>query len=71
MSREGAFFFSGMPVKFSLWPDHENLKADLLGEHNEQILGDILGCSEEEIAALYREGAVVRDPCLEREMSNA
>jgi crotonobetainyl-CoA:carnitine CoA-transferase CaiB-like acyl-CoA transferase len=44
----------------------KTLKADLLGEHNEQILSEILGCSQEEITALYREGAIVRDPCLER-----
>jgi CoA:oxalate CoA-transferase len=67
----GEFDITGMPVKFSLWPDHETLKADLLGEHNEQILSEILGCSRDEIAALYREGAIVRDPCLEREMADA
>lgn len=54
-----------------IWPEHENLKADLLGEHNEQILSEILGCSQEEITALYREGAIVRDPCLEREIQTA
>jgi CoA:oxalate CoA-transferase len=70
-SHLGEFDITGMPAKFSLWPEHENLKADLLGEHNEQILSEILGCSQEEITALYREGAIVRDPCLEREMSDA
>jgi crotonobetainyl-CoA:carnitine CoA-transferase CaiB-like acyl-CoA transferase len=67
----GEFDITGMPAKFSIWPEHENLKADLLGEHNEQILSEILGWSQEEIAALYREGAIVRDPCLGREMSDA
>jgi CoA:oxalate CoA-transferase len=61
-SHLGEFDITGMPAKFSIWPEHENLKADLLGEHNEQILSEILGCSQEEIAALYREEAIVRDP---------
>jgi CoA:oxalate CoA-transferase len=70
-SHLGEFDITGMPAKFLLWPERENLRADLLGEHNEQILSEILGWSQEEIAALYREGAIVRDPCLEREMSDA
>jgi len=37
----GEFDITGMPAKFSIWPEEENLKADLLGVHNEQILSEI------------------------------
>src|SRR5207248_1625850 len=60
-SQLGEFDITGMPAKFSIWPERENLRADLLGEQNEQILSEILGLSEEEITALYRDGAIVRD----------
>ncbi len=60
----GAFAIPGNPVRFSEWPDREDLKADLLGEHNEQILSDI-GLSPEEISELYSEKVLVRDPALD------
>ena len=51
----GEFDIIGFPAKFSIWPNDQNLKADLLGEHDEQILSEILGRSQEKITALYRE----------------
>jgi CoA:oxalate CoA-transferase len=63
--RIGAFDIPGMPVKFSQWPNDTMLKADLLGEHNEQILRELLGLSDHDIAALYADHVLVRDPALE------
>jgi CoA:oxalate CoA-transferase len=56
----GAFAIPGNPVRFSAWTEQPELKADLLGEHNEEILRD-LGLSSEDIAGLYDEKVIVRD----------
>jgi crotonobetainyl-CoA:carnitine CoA-transferase CaiB-like acyl-CoA transferase len=47
----------GLPVKFSQTPGQVRSGAPLFGEHSRQILGD-LGFSENDIAALEKEGAV-------------
>ena len=60
----GKFAIPGSPVRFSAWPGPSEFRADLLGEHNEAILGDI-GLSEEEIASLYSEQVLVHDPGLD------
>jgi CoA:oxalate CoA-transferase len=60
----GEFDIPGMPVKFSRWPERGDLSAALLGEHNEEVLRTLLGLSAAEIAALYAEGVLVRDPAL-------
>jgi CoA:oxalate CoA-transferase len=62
----GAFDIPGLPVKFSRWPDRAGLHADRLGEHNEEILKELAGLSDAEIAALYEEKVLVRDPSLAR-----
>jgi CoA:oxalate CoA-transferase len=62
----GAFAIPGPPVKFSRWPARTNLRADLLGAHNEEVLKDLAGLSDAEIAALYDEGVLVRDPTFNR-----
>lgn len=62
----GAFDVPGMPVKFSRWPDRTDLGADLLGEHNEEVLREVVGLSDADIAALYEEKVLVRDPALQR-----
>ena len=59
----GAFAVPGMPVRFSEWPTPADVRADLLGEHNEAVLGE-LGLSEAEIAELYDAKVLVRDPSL-------
>lgn len=61
----GEFQIPGPPARFSAWRYASALKADLLGEHNEQVLKDIAGLSEAEIDALYAEGVLVRDRLLE------
>jgi CoA:oxalate CoA-transferase len=62
-SQIGPFAIPGSPVRFSAWLDQSELKADLLGEHNEKILHE-LGLSDEDIAQLYSEKVIVRDPSL-------
>jgi CoA:oxalate CoA-transferase len=59
----GAFAIPGNPVRFSEWSGERDLKADLLGAHNEDILGE-LGLSPEEISGLYAEKVLVQDPAL-------
>jgi CoA:oxalate CoA-transferase len=60
----GEFDIPGLAAKFSRWPAPEEIKADRLGEHNEEVLRDILALSDEEIAQLYADKVVVRDPRL-------
>ena len=60
----GEFDIPGLPVQFSAWPIKENLKADLLGENNEEVLRQFLGTSDSEIAKLYADGVLVRDKLL-------
>ena len=52
-------------MKFSRWSERAELRADLLGAHNEEVLKELIGVSDTEIKALYHEGALVRDPALE------
>jgi CoA:oxalate CoA-transferase len=56
----GRFAIPGNPVRFSEWQHQADLKADLLGEHNEAILGEI-GFSRQEIDQLYSEKVLVQD----------
>jgi CoA:oxalate CoA-transferase len=60
----GAFAIPGAPVKFSRWPERTDLRADLLGAHNEAVLKELVGLTDAEIAALYDDGVLVRDPAL-------
>jgi CoA:oxalate CoA-transferase len=62
----GRFDIPGLPVKFSAWAEPTDLKADLLGEHNEAVLRELLGLGEREIADLYAEKVLVRDSRLGR-----
>ena len=39
-------------MKFSAWPDRADVKAPRLGEHNEEVLRELLGLSDGEIADL-------------------
>jgi len=61
----GEFDIPGMPVKFSGWQVREDLRADLLGEHNEAVLAKVLGMSGEEISALYEDKVLVKDATLQ------
>jgi crotonobetainyl-CoA:carnitine CoA-transferase CaiB-like acyl-CoA transferase len=61
----GEFAIPGMPAKFSGFPEQTSgLRASMLGEDNESVLREI-GLSEAEIAELYREKVLVRDPMMD------
>jgi CoA:oxalate CoA-transferase len=46
------------PIKFSETPGKVHSPAPLLGQHNEAILKDYLGYTDEDIKALYKEGVL-------------
>ncbi|AGW93068.1 MULTISPECIES: CaiB/BaiF CoA transferase family protein [Cupriavidus] len=62
----GAFDIPGMPVRFSGWTPSNDLHADLMGENNESTLVELLGLTDAEIAGLYAEGVLVRDPSIDK-----
>jgi CoA:oxalate CoA-transferase len=50
-----------MPTKFSAWPDdRSDLQAPRLGEHNEEVLREVLNLSDAEIAELYAQQVLVK-----------
>ena len=67
----GAFDIPGLAAKFSRWTPETEIRADRLGEHNEEILRDILGLNDTEILELYRDKTIVHDPLLERHAQGA
>jgi CoA:oxalate CoA-transferase len=62
----GEFDIPGLPVKFSRWADRREIVAHRLGEHNEEVLRELLSLTDQEIADLYADKVVVRDPLLDR-----
>ena len=52
----------GMPLKFSGFEHNQPLQAAALGEHNEDVLSDLLGYSDDDIKALYAAGVLSADP---------
>ena len=58
----GEFDIPGLPVRFSRWSPQRELRADLLGEHNEEVLRQVGGLSDAEIGNLYESQVLVRDP---------
>jgi crotonobetainyl-CoA:carnitine CoA-transferase CaiB-like acyl-CoA transferase len=56
-ARAGRVKALGHPIKFSATPGEMKRPAPLLGEHTREVLGE-LGYTDDEIAALVREGAV-------------
>ncbi|RSZ56167.1 CoA transferase [Massilia atriviolacea] len=46
------------PMKLSLTPAQADLPPPMLGQHTEEVLREVLGRSEEEIAALRAKGAI-------------
>ncbi len=61
----GEFDIPGMAAKFSSWEYTKDVVADRLGEHNEEVLRDLLSLTHEEIARLYADKTIVRDPFLD------
>src|SRR5262245_38789173 len=61
----GEFDIPGLPMKFSRWTDQNEIAADRLGEHNEEVLRELLSLTDQEIADLYANKVLVRDPLLD------
>jgi CoA:oxalate CoA-transferase len=61
----GEFDIPGLPVKFSGWADRSEIAADRLGEHNEEVLRELLSLTDQEITDLYADKVLVRDPLLD------
>ncbi|MGA0393976.1 MAG: formyl-CoA transferase, partial [Rhodospirillales bacterium] len=53
----GKYLTVGNPIKLSDSPS-EVVRSPLLGEHTDEILKDVIGLSDDEIAAAKEEGAV-------------
>jgi len=54
----GALKLVGVPIKYSATPGRIRSHPPLLGEHTDQVLAEVLGCSEERIASLKERGTV-------------
>ncbi len=52
----------GMPLHFSEFPRHLPLAAASLGEHNDEVLSEMLGYDAERIARLRAEGVLHENP---------
>ena len=55
----GKFDIPGMPLKFSAFPEALPLEAATLGQHNGEVLSDLLGRSDQEIEELRKAGVLV------------
>lgn len=54
----GKLLVPGVPIKFSETPASISSAAPALGEHNEEVFGELLGMSGAEIAELKEKGAI-------------
>lgn len=54
----GEFDIPGTPLRFSAFPEELELDAPFLGEHNAEVLGDLLGYDAARIAALADQGVL-------------
>jgi CoA:oxalate CoA-transferase len=54
----GSFDVPGMPLKFSEFPQPLTLEAATLGQHNGEVLHDLLGRSDQEIEELRKAGVL-------------
>ena len=58
----GEFKIPGMPIKTSDYPDHADYVAPTLGQHNADVLRELLGKSASEIDALAAAGVLQSGP---------
>jgi crotonobetainyl-CoA:carnitine CoA-transferase CaiB-like acyl-CoA transferase len=56
----------GYPWKLSHTPGRITRHAPLFGEHNDEVLSDLLGLTAEEIATLREQGVVADEPLVVR-----
>jgi crotonobetainyl-CoA:carnitine CoA-transferase CaiB-like acyl-CoA transferase len=57
----GSFQMPGMPLRFRNHPGLDELEAPYLGEHNFEVLQELLGWSAAQVADLERDGILVRE----------
>nr|MDH4383048.1 CoA transferase [Gammaproteobacteria bacterium] len=57
-SKLGEFSVPGMPLRFSGFPNNIPLEAAYTGQHNEQVLSEMLGYDAGRIAALRESGVL-------------
>jgi 2-methylfumaryl-CoA isomerase len=65
----GAYRVPGTPMAFSADPREAPRRAPVLGEHTEEILGDVAGLPDGEIASLFDQGVVSQAPVAELRMA--
>ena len=58
----GPMLIPGFPLRFSDAPELPELVAAEVGEHNDSVLGDLLGMDPESVSALEDEGVLYRRP---------
>ncbi|MBV8991042.1 MAG: hypothetical protein JO372_21010 [Solirubrobacterales bacterium] len=54
----GSYLMSGTPLDFSAVPRGPVRRAPQLGEHNEEVLSELLGLSASEIGRLRDDGVI-------------
>jgi CoA:oxalate CoA-transferase len=54
----GEIILPGFPIKFSETPGDNTAPAPLLGQHNAEVYGELLGLTEEEVETMRREGLI-------------
>ena len=54
----GPFRVTAMPIKFSETPPAITRHAPSLGEHNEEVYGELLGMNQEKVAQLKEQGII-------------
>ncbi|MRG72569.1 CoA transferase [Alphaproteobacteria bacterium HT1-32] len=57
----GTFPIPGMPARFSSEQEDRALTAPLLGQHNAEVLSELLNLSDDEIAELHKDKVLVND----------
>jgi crotonobetainyl-CoA:carnitine CoA-transferase CaiB-like acyl-CoA transferase len=57
-AKTGIRRYPGWPMRFSFALEHHRTGAPTLGEHNRDVLGKELGLSDDQIAALERDGVI-------------
>jgi len=64
----GTHDYLGLPWKMSRTPGAVRRPAPTLGQHTEQVLRDLLGLSEAELARLRRERVIGQEPVIPRDL---
>ncbi|MFP6682779.1 MAG: CoA transferase [Gammaproteobacteria bacterium] len=57
----GEFQIPGNPLRFSEFPDPIDVEAPTLGQHNRDVLGQLLAKSNAEIDTLYADGVLIEE----------